>query len=460
MNVPTEILVYLRFSTAGGQETGAVPRLDLSESATPKATMTRPMVATRYLLNKLFSINFRFFLQIWLKIPNFASTMGASSFIAGRLRFRSKIAVACIAVSFLVMIIAVSVTSGFRSEIRSGISEIFGDIQITADGSNYISDESVLDLDQPYMAEIQELGIVKKAVPAVYKAGIIKKDDIIQGIMFKGVPDGPDSLGASIPSVLAGRLSLSVGDRMTVYFAGEKVRVRNFTVRDIYGAVLGGEDKLVVYTSLKDMQAVCGFGAGEASALEIILKGVENTPEALDDAASEIGTRLYASYNGDGVPPVATSSFGRFPQVFSWLDLLDVNVLLILGLMTAVAGFNMISGLLIALLRNISAIGILKSMGMKDKSIAGAFLEMASKVVLKGLLIGNVAGLGFCLLQKYTHFITLNPENYFVSYVPVNIDIVRILATDVAAFGLIMLLLLLPSLFISGVDPARTVKVR
>lgn len=386
--------------------------------------------------------------------------MGASSFIAGRLRFKSRIAVTSIAISFIVMIIAVSVTSGFRAEIRSGISEIFGDIQITADGYNYLSDGSVLNLDAAFVDEIQKLPIVKKTVPAVYKAGIIKKDDLIQGTVFKGIPDGPDSLGAKVPSELAAKLSLAVGDRMIVYFAGEKVRVRNFTVKEIYQAVLGGDDKLVVYTSLADMQTVCGFGPNEASAIEVLLKGVDNTPEALDEASSEIGSLIFAHTAGSEAPPVASSSFGRFPQIFSWLDLLDVNVLLILALMTAVAGFNMISGLLIALLRNISTIGTLKSMGMRDRSIAKAFLEMASKVVLRGLIIGNAIGLGLCLLQKFAGIIKLNPENYFVSQVPVNIDVLRILATDAVAYVLIMLLLLLPSLFISGVDPAKTVKVQ
>lgn len=365
-----------------------------------------------------------------------------------------------IAVSFLVMIIAVSVTSGFRAEIRSGISGIFGDVQVSADGTNYLSDESVISFDRPFMEQIQGLDYVQKVVPAVYKAGIIKKDDLIQGLMFKGVPDGPDSLGVRIPSTVAAQLSLSEGDRMTVYFAGEKVRVRNFTVREIYEAVLGGEDKLVVYASLKDLQALCGLGDKEASALEIILKGVDNTPEALDAAAEDIGYIVYSNTPEGEMPPVASSSYNRFPQVYSWLDLLDVNVLLVLGLMTIVAGFNMISGLLIVLLRNISTIGILKSVGMKDRSVAKAFLQMSSKVVLKGMLYGNAAGLGLCLLQKTTHLIALNPENYFVSYIPVHIDLMRILATDAIAFAVIMVMLLLPSLFISGVDPAKTVKVQ
>ncbi len=386
--------------------------------------------------------------------------MKASTFIAEKLRFKGRIAVISIAISFLIMIVAVSVTSGFRTQLRSGVSEIFGDVQLSADGTNYLSDDSRLLTDMPYMEGIQKLDFVGKIVPAIYKAGIIKQDDLLQGVMFKGIPDGPDSLGCRLPSAIAAKLSLKEGDRITVYFAGEKVRVRKFTVKEVYDAILGGDDKLVIYASLADMQALCGWESNEASAIEIMLKGVESTPEAIDAAAQEIGSTVYFNNPQDKLAPVATSSIGRFPQIFSWLDLLDVNVLLVLGLMTAVAGFNMISGLLIALFRNISTIGILKSVGMKDRAIASAFLQMASKVVLKGMVIGNVAGLGLCLLQKATQLVKLDPENYFIAYVPVNIDIPRLLVTDAAAFALIMIMLLLPSLFISGVDPARTVKVR
>lgn len=386
--------------------------------------------------------------------------MKASTFIAEKLRLKGRIAVISIAISFLIMIVAVSVTSGFRTQLRSGVSEIFGDVQLSADGTNYLSDDSRLLTDMPYMEEIQKLDFVGKIVPAIYKAGIIKQGDLLQGVMFKGIPDGPDSLGCRLPSAIAAKLSLKEGDRITVYFAGEKVRVRKFTVKEVYDAILGGDDKLVIYASLADMQTLCGWESNEASAIEIMLKGVESTPEAIDAAAQEIGSTVYFNNPQDKLAPVATSSIGRFPQIFSWLDLLDVNVLLVLGLMTAVAGFNMISGLLIALFRNISTIGILKSVGMKDRAIASAFLQMASKVVLKGMVIGNVAGLGLCLLQKATLLVKLDPENYFIAYVPVNIDIPRLLVTDAAAFALIMLMLLLPSLFISGVDPARTVKVR
>lgn len=158
--------------------------------------------------------------------------------------------------------------------------------------------------------------------------------------------------------------------------------------------------------------------------------------------------------------PVAMSAVHKYPQIFAWLDLIDRNVLVILILMTIVAGFNMISGLLILLFRNISTIGTLKALGMTDKSIAEVFLRVSSNLVLKGMLIGNALALSFCFLQGTTHFITLNPENYFVSFVPVRVNPFLILEADLAAYLVIMLLLLIPSLFVSRVDPAKTVRAK
>jgi len=135
-------------------------------------------------------------------------------------------------------------------------------------------------------------------------------------------------------------------------------------------------------------------------------------------------------------------------------------VLFILILMTIVAGFNMISGLLIMLFENISTIGLLKSLGMNDRAISKVFLTSAAVLVLKGMLAGNALALLFCLVQDRTHFLKLDPENYFVSFVPVEVDVPAVLLADAAAFVVIMLLLLIPTLFISKVDPAQTVRVK
>ena len=157
---------------------------------------------------------------------------------------------------------------------------------------------------------------------------------------------------------------------------------------------------------------------------------------------------------------MAVSSVSKYPQLFDWLELIDFNVFFILLLMTVVAGFNMISGLLIMLFENISTIGLLKALGMTDRAISKIFLSSAAVLVLKGMAIGNGLAFLFAIIQNTTHILKLNPENYFVSYVPVDIDLTAVLAADFMSFVVIMLLLLVPALFISKVDPAQTVRVK
>ena len=384
--------------------------------------------------------------------------MNAARFISRRLRFEGKIAIISIAVSFLVMILAVAISSGFRRELRNGISAISGDIQLTNPDLNYVGETDPVHMDQPWAASLESLPGVASVTPAVYRAGIVRSGDNIHGVLFKGVPDGPDSLGVRVPSRLARMLGLKAGDRLLTYFVGERVKVRNFQVAEIYPSILSGDDNLVVFASLEDMQRLNNWSEEEVSAVEVSLTDKSN--EALLAMTDQVGTLTLLTTSEDEDAPLASSALHKYPAIFSWLDLIDLNVVMILVLMTIVAGFNMISGLLILLFRNISTIGTLKSMGMTDRNISEVFLRVAANLVLKGLLIGNALALLFCLVQGKTHLFRLNPDNYFVSFVPVHINPLLILGADIASFAVILMLLLLPCLFISRVDPAKTVRAQ
>lgn len=382
--------------------------------------------------------------------------MNPARFISERLKFQGGIATVSVAISFLVIIIAVAVTAGFRTEMKKGITAISGDIQLTSPDMNYMSEDSPVLLSRTDFAD--SLPEVKDRIPAVYRAGIVKSGENIHGVLFKGTPDGPDSLGVRIPDRLAKMLGLKPGDRLLSYFIGEKVKVRNFTVREIYPTVIPGDNNLIVFAGLEDMQRLNGWSADEVSAVEVRLNSA--TIGNMELASLDISTRLLATVPEDEDVPLATTAARKFNTIFSWLDLLDLNAVLILVLMTIVAGFNMISGLLIMLFRNISTIGLLKALGMKDKKISEVFLRVASNVVLKGMLIGNLIGFGICAIQSTTHLLKLNPENYFLSYVPVQLHVPLILAADLLAYLLIMALLLIPALFVSRVDPAKTVRAQ
>ena len=387
--------------------------------------------------------------------------MDASFFIASRLHFKGKVAMVCVAVSFFVMIVAVSISSGFRDELRSNISEISGDVLLSAPDLNIMKETDPVDASDPCLSYVESSDLVSEVVPVVWRAGIVKQGDAMHGVVMKGIPSGVSdsvSLGVSIPRKLAQASGLNVGDRMLTYFIGEDMKVRQFNVVTVHDALVETDDRHVVYASLSDMQRLNGWNPEQVSAVEVHLADGLDSEEDIVAATAEIGFIVNAYREDEDI--VATSSVSRYSHLFSWMSLIDFNVGIILLLMTIVAGFNMISGLLILLFENISTIGLLKSLGMNDKAISKVFLAVSARLVGMGMAVGNVLALTFCILQDMTHVLKLNPENYYVSFVPVDVDFGMVLMADAVSFVVIMLLLLIPCLFISKVDPAQTVRVR
>ena len=384
--------------------------------------------------------------------------MVAERFISRKLRFKGNVAAIAIAVSFLVIIVAVAVSSGFRHEIRNGVAAMVGDIRITP----YTSGDSEpvpMPLHLPEEESILTIPGVSALEPAVVRAGIVKSADVIHGVIVKGIPassviPGSDreSLPVSIPHRLAEITGLGVGDKLTTYFIGEKVRVRQFNIVAVHRDILEADDNLLVYANMADMQRLNGWSQDEVSCIDVRLKESHRGEKAQEAIAERIGWLL------QGESLFVNTSARTYPQIFDWLGLLDLNVTVILILMTLVAGFNMISGLLIMVLRNISTIGTLKTMGMNDRSIGKVFVQSGALAALKGLLWGNALALLFCLVQAKTHLIPLDPENYFVSFVPVHVSLPSILAADIVAYIGIILMLWLPARLIARIDPSKTVK--
>lgn len=386
--------------------------------------------------------------------------MSARFFIAGRLSNKSRVVTAAVAVSFLVVIIAVAVSAGFRHEIGRGLSETMGDVQLAMSDINYVDESSPVQVNQSYIPAIEELESVSSVSPVIYRAGIVQHDEEIYGVLVKGVRRSDTTrLAVSIPSSMAEKAGLKVGDRLPAYFIGEKVKARQFNVASIYEPLVRTDDRYMIYADISDMRRLNGWTDDQTSMFEVMLKDDHKDQESMQAAAESISDVIYEHLSDDDDLLMASSSVQRFPQVFEWISLIDFNVVFVLILMIAAAGVNMITGLLIMLFENISTIGLLKSLGMRNIEIINVFLTRAAGIVLKGMLIGNILAVLFCLVQGATHFISLDPENYFVSYVPVHIDVVSVLLADLLAFVVIMLLLLLPSLFVLRVDPARTVKM-
>lgn len=383
--------------------------------------------------------------------------MVAERFISGKLKFQGNVAATAVAVSFFVIIVAVAVSSGFRHEVREGVAALSGDIRIVPfTGAD--ADPVPMPANLAQADDILSIPGVRELTPSVQRPGIVKCGETVHGVVVKGIPGGPSiqgerpQLAVSIPHRLQEITGVGIGDPLTVYFIGEKVRVRKFTVAAVHRDIIETDDNLLVYADMSDMQRLCGWSDDQVSCLNVRLEENFRSARIEDEIAGRIGfllrdESLYVS-----------SSARDYPQIFDWLNLLDFNVAVILILMTIVAGFNMISGLLIMLLKNVSAIGTLKTLGMTDASIGKVFVRAGAAAVLKGLVIGNALALLFCLVQGTTHLLPLDPENYFVSYVPVHVNVWAVLAADAVAYAAILLMLWLPTRMVAKIDPAKTVK--
>ena len=366
---------------------------------------------------------------------------------------------ASVAVSFLVMILAVCISAGFRNSIRSGVRSIIGDVRIMPQTYNFSGEAVPMMVPLPSGEDILAIPGVASMEPVVERAGIVRNGDIIHGVLVKGCSMAPDSsLCVSIPQRLSAITGLGVGDDMPTYFVGEKVKVRKFHIAAVHRDIMEMDDNLLVYAPLEDMRRLQGWEENQASAIDVTLLPTVTADAAVNEISNHIGSIIINSPHPEEEDLVAFSSVRRYPQVFDWLHLLDFNVVVILILMTVVAGFNMLAGVLIHLLRNIPVIGTLKTMGMADKSIVRVFLRVSSRAVLLGMAIGNALALLFCAIQGSTRLIKLDPANYFVSYVPVHVNLPLVIGADIIAYLAMMAMLMLSVKFISQVDPALTVK--
>ncbi len=384
--------------------------------------------------------------------------MQAEGFIARRLRVKEKMAVIPIAISFLIIIVAVAISAGFRREIRSGVASVTGDVLLTNSSADLTGGGAPVSARPSCLPALEAVRGVESIEPVIYRSGILQADGDIHGVLFKGTRADTVSLGVRLPASLAGRLGLAPGDDLTAWFVGEKTKIRRWHIVSLYDSPMTTEDGDLLYVPLGDLQRLNDWEQEEVSLLEVQLAPGRRSRRGIARAAEDLGWTATLSVRDDEEPLRAVAATERFPQLFDWLELIDFNVYIILLLMTVVAGFNMVSGLLILLFRHVSTIGTLKTLGMGDRAISGVFLRVGARIAAWGMAAGNVLALLFCLVQGTTRFIRLNPDNYFVGYVPIHVNLPAILLADAAAFAGILLLLLLPTLFISGVDPARTVK--
>lgn len=386
-----------------------------------------------------------------------------------------RIATAGVAIGLAVMIVSVSVVFGFKHTIRDKVVGFGSHIQVGEFMTLQNADQRPVAMTDSMMAALRSTDGVRHVQRFAMRQGILKTDEDFLGVLFKGVGPEFDStfihqniVEGSIPAFsdssstnkllisksMADKLRLKSGDRIFAYFIDNGVRARRFDICGIYQTNLSQYDDAICYIDLYTAVKLNGWEPDQVSGAEV---SVENFLK-IDEVEEIFINKVNRQVDKYGETYSTKTIQELNPQLFSWLELLDLNVWIILALMVAVAAVTMISGLLIIILERTTMIGVLKALGARNKTIRHTFLWFAVFMIGRGLLIGNLLGIGLVLLQRYTGLIKLDPETYYVSTVPVEINIPLIILLNIATLLISLFILIAPSYLISHIQPAKSMR--
>ena len=387
-----------------------------------------------------------------------------------------RIATIGVAIGLAVMIVTVSVVLGFKHTIRDKVVGFGSHIQVHNIMNYNGSDPHPICANDSLMKAIEMIDGVAHAERFSTTQGILKTDDDFLGVAFKGIaaeydttflhkhlvegsiPEFSDSVShykLLISKMIADKMRLKAGDRVYGYFIdGEDVRTRKFTVSGIYQTNMTRFDETLCFTDLYTASKLNGWTDNQATGIEVIVKDFDRLNETADLFIDNVNR----TSDEQGNSLTTDTIYELYPQVFSWLELLDINVWIILALMVCVAGFTMISGLLIIILERTQMIGILKALGARNKTVRHTFLWFSVFIISQGLLFGNIVGIGLVLLQQYTGIITLDPQTYYVSEAPMELNIPLIVMINLATLLICVFVLIAPSFLISHIHPAKSMR--
>ena len=387
-----------------------------------------------------------------------------------------RIATIGVAIGLAVMIVTVSVVLGFKHTIRDKVVGFGSHIQVHNIMNYNGSDPHPICANDSMMKAIESIDGVAHAERFSTTQGILKTDDDFLGVAFKGIageydttflhkhlvegciPVFSDSVShykLLISKMIADKMRLKAGDRVYGYFIdGEDVRTRKFTVSGIYQTNMTRFDETLCFTDLYTASKLNGWTDNQATGIEVIVKDFDRLNETADLFIDNVNR----TSDEQGNALTTDTIYELYPQVFSWLELLDINVWIILALMVCVAGFTMISGLLIIILERTQMIGILKALGARNKTVRHTFLWFSVFIISQGLLLGNLFGIGLVLLQQYTGIVTLDPQTYYVSEAPMELNIPLIVMINLATLLICVFVLIAPSFLISHIHPAKSMR--
>ncbi|WP_455787704.1 ABC transporter permease [Parabacteroides goldsteinii] len=412
--------------------------------------------------------------------------MNLELFIARRIHFSKegnrqvtppavRIAIVGVALGLAVMILSVAIVIGFKKEVRNKVIGFGSHIQITNFDNNSSYETTPIAVSDSLLQALQEFPGIKHIEGYATKMGILKTDSDFQGVVLKGIDTDYDwsffrnnlkegelltidpkktSTDVIISRYLSDLLGLKLGDSILTYFVQEDVRARKFNIVGIYETGFMDYDKLFVLADIKQIRRLNGWEKDEVSGLELLVDDYDK----LDQIAEDLYFNLVEKQDRHGNTYFTRSIKEMNPLIFNWLDVLDVNVVVILILIFAVAGFTMISGLLIIILERTNMIGILKALGENNVSIRKIFLYISFFLIGKGMLWGNVVGIAICLIQSHFRIIKLDPSIYYLDAVPIDLSIVSLILLNIGTLCASMLMMLGPSYLITKIDPAKSIR--
>ena len=386
-----------------------------------------------------------------------------------------RIAIVGVALGLAVMILSVAIVIGFKKEVRNKVIGFGSHIQITNFDNNSSYETTPIAVSDSLLQALQEFPGIKHIEGYATKMGILKTDSDFQGVVLKGIDTDYDwsffrnnlkegelltidpkktSTDVIISRYLSDLLGLKLGDSILTYFVQEDVRARKFNIVGIYETGFMDYDKLFVLADIKQIRRLNGWEKDEVSGLELLVDDYDK----LDQIAEDLYFNLVEKQDRHGNTYFTRSIKEMNPMIFNWLDVLDVNVVVILILIFAVAGFTMISGLLIIILERTNMFGILKALGENNVSIRKIFLYISFFLIGKGMLWGNVVGIAICLIQSHFRIIKLDPSIYYLDAVPIDLSIVSLILLNIGTLCASMLMMLGPSYLITKIDPAKSIR--
>ena len=387
-----------------------------------------------------------------------------------------RIATIGVAIGLAVMIVTVSVVLGFKHTIRDKVVGFGSHIQVRNVMTYNGGSQHPICMDDSLTKTINDIEGVASVQRFTMTQGILKTDEDFLGVMFKGVgqeydmsflkehltegeiPQFSDSTShyqLLISQMIADKLRLKAGDKVFAYFIDDgDVRTRRYTISGIYETNMTRFDENLCITDLYTANKLNGWLTNQATGVEIRVKDFER----LADTEERFILSINRTIDSQGNILTTDTIYELYPQVFSWLELLDINVWIILALMVCVAGFTMISGLLIIILERTQMIGTLKALGARNKAIRKTFLWFAVFIISQGLFWGNIVGLGIVLVQQHTGLITLDPRTYYVSEAPMELNLPLVVLINIATLLICVFVLIAPSFLISHIHPAKSMR--